>query len=87
MYNDFEKMNQEERQEYINNLHDKLIEFIKQMAINTNTLDKFNLFKSGLSYKELKVFAEDIADQLGRRKELDDLVEEIEIFNILKERM
>jgi len=84
MYNNFEEMNQEERQEYINKLYDKLIEFIKRMAIDTNTLDKLN---SNLSPEEYKEFAEGIADQLGIRKELDEIVEEIDIFNMLKERM
>jgi len=84
MYNDFEEMNQEERQEYINKLYDKLIEFIKRMAIDTNTLDKLN---SNLSPKEYKKFAEGIADQLGVREELDEIVEEIDILNMLKDRM
>ena len=84
MYNDFEEMNQEERQEYINKLYDKLIEFIKRMAIDTNTLDKLN---SNLSPEEYKVFAESIADQLGVREELDEIVKEIDIFKMLKERM
>jgi len=84
MYNNFEEMNQEERQEYINKLYDKLIEFIKRMAIGTDTLDKLN---SNLSPEEYKVFAEGIADQLGVREELDEIVEEIDIFNMLKDRM
>jgi len=84
MYNNFEEMNQEERQEYINKLYDKLIEFIKRMAIDTNTLDKLN---SNLSPEEYKVFAESIADQLGVREELDEIVEEIDIFKMLKQRM
>jgi len=84
MYNNFEEMNQEERQEYINKLYDKLIEFIKRMAIDTNILDKLN---SNLSPEEYKEFAESIADQLGVREELDEIVEEIDIFKMLKDRM
>ena len=84
MYNNFEEMNQEERQEYINKLYDKLIEFIKRMAIGTDTLDKLN---SNSSPKEYKEFAESIADQLGVREELDEIVKEIDILNILKDRM
>ena len=84
MYLGFEDMNKEEREKFIDGLYDKFKLFIKQMAIETNTLDQY---KSKLSPEEFQTYVEDMAEQLDRVKELEDMVEEIDILNILKDRM
>jgi len=84
MYLGFEDMNKEEREKFIDGLYDKFKLFIKQMAIETNTLDQY---KSKLSPKEFQEYVEGMAEQLDRVKELEDMVEEIDILNILKDRM
>ena len=80
----FEEMNKKERQEYINKLNDGLIKFIREMAIKTNAIDRLNSISS---HTEYRLFAESLAIELGLTKELDDLMEQIEILNILKDRI
>lgn len=79
----FQEMNQEERQEYINSLYDELNDFIMQMAVETNTLDKFNK----ITRDEYPAYAQGMAEELGKTEELNDMVEYIDIINSIKDRI
>lgn len=79
----FEEMNKEERQEYINGLYDELNDFILQMAIDTNTVDKFN----SISEDEYPEYAEGMAEQLGKTEELLDMIEYIDTLDSIKDRL
>jgi len=80
----FEELNQEERKEYINKLYDDLRNFIDEMAVKTNNVNKL---KSNMSFEEYRLFVENIAKQLGKKEELDEMVEYIDIVNSIKDRL
>ena len=54
------------------------------MAVETNNVNKL---KSNMSFEEYRLFVEDIAKQLGKKEELDEMVEYIDIVNSIKDRL
>jgi len=76
----FTEMTKEQREENINIAIDEFKEFILKMAIDLEHDEEIvKNFISNITWEEYQRFAEELADQLGLREELHEIVEYISI--------